>query len=152
MLSLLDRHKIQVLREAGHEQTDVARRLGVSVATVRRVEREATVEHVDDRAEHRARHIGRPSKSAPFAERVRAWIEAEPELPTLELLRRARLEGYDGRKSAFYGLVAGVRPARTAPLVRFEGLPGELSQHDFGRSMSATSRGTSRCLTVRGRW
>lgn len=133
VLSLLDRHKIQVLREAGHEQADVARRLGVSVATVRRVEREAGVEHVDDAAEHRARHIGRPSKAAPFAERVRAWIEAEPELPTLELLRRARQEGYEGRKSAFYGLVAGVRPARTAPLVRFEGLPGEFSQHDFGQ-------------------
>lgn len=26
-----------------------------------------------------------------------------------------------------------MRPARVAPVVRFEGLPGEFSQHDFGQ-------------------
>ena len=32
-----------------------------------------------------------------------------------------------------YALVAAVRPPRVAPpIVRFEGLPGEFSQHDFG--------------------
>jgi hypothetical protein len=29
-------------------------------------------------------------------------------------------------------MVAGARPRRTVPVVRFEGLPGEFSQHDFG--------------------
>src|SRR5690606_22587333 len=42
--------------------------------------------------------------------------------------------GFAGRKSAFYSLVAGVRERRpSAPIVRFEGLPGEFSQHDFGQ-------------------
>lgn len=132
MLPLLVRHQIQVLREAGHGQADVAKRAGVSVAAVRRIEREAGVTHVDDAAEHRARGIGRPSKAAPFADKVRALLEAEPELPTLELLRRAKEDGYEGHKSAFYGLVSALRPARTSPMVRFEGLPGEFSQHDFG--------------------
>jgi predicted RNase H-like HicB family nuclease len=40
--------------------------------------------------------------------------------------------GYDGNKTAFYALVPSVRPPRAAPVVRFEGLPGEFSQHDFG--------------------
>jgi putative NADPH-quinone reductase len=31
-----------------------------------------------------------------------------------------------------YALVASVRPKETKPLIRFEGLPGEFSQHDFG--------------------
>ena len=43
MLPLLLRHQIQVLREAGHSQADVAERAGVSVAAVRRIEREAGV-------------------------------------------------------------------------------------------------------------
>jgi transposase len=47
-------------------------------------------------------------------------------------LRRAKEHGYAGNKTAFYAMVAGVRPARAAPVVRFEGLPGEFSQHDFG--------------------
>jgi transposase len=35
-------------------------------------------------------------------------------------------------KTAFYALVSWLRPPRATPVVRFEGLPGEFSQHDFG--------------------
>jgi hypothetical protein len=40
--------------------------------------------------------------------------------------------GYQGGKTALYALVASLRPKLIKPLVRFEGLPGEFSQHDFG--------------------
>lgn len=132
MLPLLKRHEIQVLLAASFSPTQIAERLGVSLDTVRRVGAEAPVDHVDDDAEHHRRKIGRPSKANPYADAVRAWLAEEPELPTQELLRRAMLKGYTGRKSAFYELVASARPPRGAPVVRFEGLPGEFSQHDFG--------------------
>ena len=67
MISLLQRHEIQVLLRAGLEQADVASRVGVSVRTVRRVLAEGAVTHADDPAEHRARGLGRPSKAAPFS-------------------------------------------------------------------------------------
>ncbi len=35
--------------------------------------------------------------------------------------------------TALYTLVASLRPKPAKPLVRFEGLPGEFSQHDFGQ-------------------
>jgi transposase len=133
MLPLLKRHEIQVLLRAGFAPTDVARRTGASDDTVRRVRDEDAVEHVDDAAEHRARHIGRPSKTAAFADKIADWLREEPELPTQELLRRATEAGYSGHKTAFYALVAVTRPKRAAPIVRFEGLPGEFSQHDFGQ-------------------
>jgi transposase len=132
MLPLLRRHEIQVLLRAGHGQKDVAERTGTSVDTVRRVQKEDAVSVTDDAAERRARGIGRPSKAAPFAERVRAWLLDTPDLPTQALLRRAKEAGYEGHKTAFYALVAGARPPRATPVVRFEGLPGEFSQHDFG--------------------
>lgn len=132
MLPLLKRHEIQVLIRAGHSQVDVAERTGASVATVRRVKRESEVTEVDDATERRERKIGRPSKASPFATRVAEWLAEDPELPTQELLRRAMDAGYTGHKTAFYALVAGARPPRTTPVVRFEGLPGEFSQHDFG--------------------
>ncbi|MHB8727383.1 MAG: IS21 family transposase [Casimicrobiaceae bacterium] len=132
MLPLLKRHEIQVLLRAGHTQEDVAERTGVSVDTVRRVKRETEVIEVDDAVERRARGMGRPSKATPFAERVRTWLTEAPDLPTQELLRRATEAGYTGHKTAFYALVAGLRPPRSTPIVRFEGLPGEFSQHDFG--------------------
>ena len=133
MLPLLVRHEIQVLRRAGHSQADVAARTGASISAVRRIEREGGIIHADDAAAHRERSIGRPSKAGPYAESIRKWLKDDPELPTLELLHRARNEGYAGHKSAFYALVAGLRPPRTVPIVRFEGLPGEFSQHDFGQ-------------------
>src|SRR5205823_3135637 len=52
---------------------------------------------------------------------------------SVEVLRRVRQVGYAGGKSALYGLVASLRPKEVKPLVRFEGLPGEFSQHDFGQ-------------------
>ena len=60
---MLKRHAIQVLREAGHSQTDVAKRLNVSERTVRTVEGEPAVESIDDVAERKRRCIGRPSKA-----------------------------------------------------------------------------------------
>jgi transposase len=132
MIPLLLRHEIQVLLRAGHAQTDVAARAGVSVRTVRRVIAEDAVTKVDDSAERRRRGVGRPSKAAPFVAQVVTWLAEAPDLPTQELLRRAREKGYEGHKTAFYAMVAGVRPPRAAPVVRFEGLPGEFSQHDFG--------------------
>lgn len=132
MLPLLKRHEIQILLSVGMPLALVAERVGVSVDTIERVRNEAPVTHVDDAAERRARGIGRPSKASRFADEVRSWLEAEPETPTQELLRRAIERGYDGRKSAFYALVAASRPPRGAPIVRFEGLPAEFSQHDFG--------------------
>jgi transposase len=44
-----------------------------------------------------------------------------------------RETGYEGGKTALYALVASLRPQSAKPLVRFEGLPGEFSQHDFGQ-------------------
>jgi transposase len=96
------------------------------------VEAEAAVSAVDTAAERERRGIGRPSKATAFRSLVSEVLATEPELMTLELLRRARLKGYEGGKTAFYELVAAVRPVPTRPLVRFEGLPGEFTQHDFG--------------------
>ena len=132
----MKRHEIQVLRAAGHSQEEVGRLVGASVRTVRRVEKAPAVEALGaeaDAARKAKRKIGRPSKVESFRKWVDALFDKEPTLPTLEVLRRAREDGYDGGKSAFYAMVAELRPAAPVkPLVRFEGLPGEFTQHDFG--------------------
>lgn len=64
---------------------------------------------------------------------MRFYLESEPSLPTVEVLSRLRSLGYTGGKSAVYELVRAVRPRKVeGPEVRFEGVPGEFSQHDFG--------------------
>src|SRR5207247_1802084 len=124
---------IQVLREAGHSLPDVAKLAGVSVRSVQRVEDEAAVTNLDNEGERARRKIGRPSKAEPFRGFVVEQFAKEPDLISLEILRRAQLNGYQGGKSALYELIHAVRPNPVRLMTRFEGLPGEFSQHDFGQ-------------------
>jgi transposase len=130
---MLKRHEVEILLKAGHPKAEVARLAGVSLCSVKRIAEEAPVVHVDDAVEREKRRIGRPSKVEDFRKFVVALLEEKPDLPSLEILRRVREAGYQGGKTALYALVASLRPKGVKPLVRFEGLPGEFSQHDFGQ-------------------
>ncbi len=56
------------------------------------------------------RGVGRPSTVAPFSPQISQWLRAEPMLSGAEVLRRVRLIGYRGGKSALYELVRRLRP------------------------------------------
>jgi transposase len=71
-------------------------------------------------------------------------LQKEPELASLEILRRVRQAGYAGGKTALYALVASLRRKPVKPLIRFEGLPAEFSQHDFGQIEIEFLDGSSR--------
>jgi transposase len=133
MLGMLKRHEIEILLKAGHPKTEVARLAGVSARSVHRIAEESPVVHVNDSAERAQRHIGRPSIVDDFRKSVLEILKEKADLPSREILRRVRATGYRGGKTALYGLVASLRPKLVKPLVRFEGLPGEFSQHDFGQ-------------------
>lgn len=130
---MLKRHEIEILLKAGHPKTEVARLAGVSARSVHRIAEESPVVDVNDSAERAQRHIGRPSIVDDFRKSVLEVLNEKADLPSREILRRVRAAGYRGGKTALYGLVASLRPKLVKPLVRFEGLPGEFSQHDFGQ-------------------
>jgi hypothetical protein len=130
---MLKRHEVEILLKVGHRKIEVARLAGVSLCSVKRIAGEAAVVQVDDAVERERRRIGRPSKVEDFQKRIEVVLKQEPDLASLEILRRMRQAGYQGGKSALYGLVASLRPRVVRPMVRFEGLPGEFSQHDFGQ-------------------
>jgi len=129
---MLKRHEIEVLLKAGHRKTEVARMSGVSLRSVKRIAQEEAVVHVEDKAERNQRQIGRPSMVQNFRKQVVGILLESSDLPSLEILRRVREAGYQGGKTALYDLVASLRSKPARPLVRFEGLAGEFSQHDFG--------------------
>src|SRR6266404_3832954 len=144
MLTMLKRHEVEILLKAGHSKAEVARLTGVSLCSVKRIGQEGPVVQVDDAAERAQRQVGRPSRVANFRKPIVAILQQEPDLASLEILRRAREAGYEGGKSALYALVASLRPKSAKPLVRFEGLPGEFSQHDFGQIEVEFVDGSSR--------
>jgi transposase len=129
MYDAMKRHEIQILKNAGVMNREVVEVTGVSRRTVQRVASEPAVENLLERSQSR---VGRPSKVDNLREHIAEILGKEPDLPTVEILHRVRERGYQGGKSALYNLVAALRSPVTAPVVRFEGLPGEFSQHDFG--------------------
>src|SRR5215813_10727027 len=132
MIDMVRRHEIQVLRRAGHSLAETARLVGVSQSSVQRVATEPAVTTFDADAERDRRAVGRPSKAEPFRSFLIGELAVQPEVLSVELFRRAKLRGYSGGKSALFALVKELRPERVRPVVRFEGLAGEFSQHDFG--------------------
>jgi transposase len=143
MLGMLKRHEIEILLKAGHAKTEVAGLSGASLRSVKRIARESPVTHIDDGAERVQRQIGRPSRVANFRKQVVDLLQERPDLASGEVLRQVRQAGYAGGKTALYALVASLRPKSVKPLVRFEGLPGEFSQHDFGQVEVEFVDGTS---------
>jgi hypothetical protein len=55
------------------------------------------------------RGAGRPSTVVRYAPSIVEWLRVEPELSSADILRRIRLAGYRGGKSALYELVRRLR-------------------------------------------
>jgi hypothetical protein len=81
----------------------------------------------------RPSRAGWPSIVAPYAPQITQWLREYPDLSGAEILRRARLGGSCGGKSAFYELVRRLRvgasgqPVQTLPVevaVAVERSPG----------------------------
>jgi transposase len=142
MIDMLKRHEIQVLRRAAHTWGEIAALSGVSEKTARRIATENPVTTVDNEAERARRQVGRPSKAEAYRDVLVQALTEDPGLRSVELLHRARLAGYTGGKSAVYALAQALRVRTVTPLVRFEGLPSEFSQHDFGEVWVTYQDGT----------
>lgn len=133
MIGAMERHRVQVLRAAGMTQQQIAAETGISERSVRTICAEPTIEELVDVVRARERGVGRPSVVAAYRDRIVDVLAVEPKLPTIEILHRLRGLGYTGAKTPLYEVVRGLRPRPVTLLVRFEGLPGEFSQHDFGQ-------------------
>jgi transposase len=142
MIDMLKRHEIQVLRRAMHTWSEIAALSGVSEKTARRIAAENPITSVDNAAERARRQVGRPSKADSYREVLVQALTEDPGLRSVELQHRARQAGYTGGKSAVYALVQTLRVRTVTPLVRFEGLAGEFSQHDFGETWVTDRDGT----------
>ena len=143
---MLKRHAIQVLRAAGHTLDEIVTLVAVGKRTVQRVVDEPMITDQSIAAperEPRARPIGRPSKAEAYRARIAGWLTEAPDLLSVKLLRRAKLAGNDGAKTVLYDLVRDMRPSTPRPMVRFEGLPGEFTQHDFGTVIVRFPNGTT---------
>ena len=134
MLRMIDRHAVVQMLTAGVRIGEVARQFGVSRRTIERIRKEPAIETADDGAARRRRGVGRPPVPEAVKERMRALMEADPVGPPLEVLRQLWEEGIELGESTFYKLYRIEREKVPKELmVRFEGVPGEFAQFDFGQ-------------------
>lgn len=136
VIDVMLRLKIRHMAEGGTPQAAIAEKCQVGERSVRRIlsEPEPTLAELSANARQDGPRMGRPPKADEgITEQVCKLLLDEPNLPATEVLRRSRAWGYTGSRSAMSALVKRLRPPPEAePLVRFEGLPGEYVQFDFG--------------------
>lgn len=134
----MTRLKVHNLSDGGALQPSIAATCGIGLRSVERILGEAPPTRADVVAGRHpsGKRIGRPPKADPaMVERIRLLLADPPttDLPSVEVLRRAQEWGFTGGRSQMAELVKKLRPApRQEPVVRFEGLPGEYAQFDFG--------------------
>jgi transposase len=123
------RSTIKFLKQQGQFHTRIASLVGCDRHTVARVLTEPT-----DPPRRRQRGSTLETRHAA----VRSWIaEAIPTTRMLELARQDPATPYTGGASTFYRFVAKLRAegeAGAPPVIRFEGLPGEFVQWDWGEA------------------
>lgn len=125
----MERSTVQLLAKRGNSQRRIARELGLSRTTVARV--------LDEPVDRQPAPRPRPSQTDPYHDRIRVWLrQGLSGVRMLELVRTDPDQPYTGGRSVFSAAVHRIRreQARTdldVPL-RFEGLPGEYLQVDWG--------------------
>ena len=90
MIGAMTRHRVQVLRAAGKSVRQIVEETGLSRRSVQRIGRERGIETPSDLLTAQARGIGRPSVVETWRDQLAALLEAEPDLPTVEILHRLR--------------------------------------------------------------
>jgi transposase len=138
MLRYMERSTIYYLKQKGWTNVQIAEFTGHHRDTIARVLREDV--------EKKPKTRNRSSAVAVFDAQIREWLDKN--LLVTRMLELARGDGehpYSGGETAFYDYVRKVRRARKQTprdlAVRFEGVPGEFLQIDWGevRDMAATS-------------
>jgi transposase len=138
MLSMLDRHAVRKLLDAGVKPGAIAEQFRVSRRTIERIAREAEIRSrvdgvLEREGEGARRSVGRPPVTTAIRARVQALVVDDPDCPPGEICRLLRAEGTPLGLSTVYRVLREVRATIPVALqVRFEGVAGEFAQFDFG--------------------
>jgi len=125
----LDRSEVKAMRRRRRTYREIAAELGCNKKTVKRI-----LESPTDKTYERDTPGSQVDR---FKPQILEWLENEtPVQRMLELAREKKAEPFTGSRSAFYARVQVFREewkqARADRFVRFEGLPGEYAQVDWG--------------------
>lgn len=129
MLRFMERATIYYLKQKGWSNVQIAEFTGHHRDTVAKVLKEPVDQHPKKRERASALDV--------FQAQISAWLDEH--LPVICMLEQARRDPdhpYQGSETAFYDYVRkrrrGRRPSPREVALRFEGMPGEFLQVDWG--------------------
>lgn len=157
MIDVMTRLKVHHMSEGGVQQATIAEKCNISLRSVERIVNEESPPTVEEAVanERSGVRLGRKPKASPeLVEKIRLLL-ADPDndrMTAIEILRLCRAWGFTGGRSQMSALVKKLRPTpKKEPVVRFEGLPGEYAQYDFGECEVKTSAGVVHVQFFAGR-
>lgn len=129
----MDRSAIKALRKRGKSLREIADFFGCDKDTVSRIIQQETDVHYQRKR--------KGSQVDEYTDEILGWIKAEvPVKRMLELAEEHETKPYQGSRSVFYDRVRELRAAweleEKEKYVRFEGLPAEYAQIDWGEVRS----------------
>jgi len=129
MLGFVERSTVKLLKRRGNTNSEIARALGRDRKTV--------VRALEEPADKEQKRPKRSSLVDPYQDKIFQWMqEGIPVTVMLERVRKDQQNPYKGGNSIFYQRVQGIRQEKKMTkqnaIWRFEGLPGEYLQVDWG--------------------
>lgn len=113
------------LKEQGLSQRAVAKRLGISRATVSKYWAEST-------NPDKPRYAGRPQLIDPYRDYITSRLDEYPELSACRLYKEIVKKGFRGSERTVRRHVQSLRPPKHREYKPYETLPGEQAQVDWG--------------------
>ena len=139
---MIDRHavfEIHRLRQEGLSKQRIATTLHLDRKTVSKALKDP---------DHKRPPINRDSKLDPFKEEVQRLLEIDPKASAPVILQRIAAQGFDGSTTIVKDYLRQVRDRyqKKQAFIRFESLPGEQIQVDWGHFGSLAYGDTKRRL------
>jgi transposase len=132
--------EIHRLHHLGFTERKISRKLRLSRPTVKK--------YIENPEPKRQRKISRTSKLDAYRDRIKAFLEQDPEVKAPVVLQRIGKEGFDGKITIvrdYLKQLRGQQRYRT-PFIRFESRPGQQMQIDWGHFGSLAYAKTMRKL------
>ncbi len=140
MLTFMERATIYYLKQKGWNSTQIAEFTGHHRDTIAKV--------LKEEVEKKPQKRDRKSAASVFDEQIDTWLDKNVSVKRmLEMARADAHHPYTGSETAFYDYVRKLRRTRKQTphhlAIRFEGLPGEYLQIDWGevRGLTFTKEG-----------
>jgi len=122
------RNRIIECWQAGASARVIARELGISRSTVRKVLVEFQAGRNGDEPR---RHFHRPSKLDPWLPTISSLLARYPQITAARIHEELRAQGFTGRYTIVREKLRALRPTAQQPVVRFETGPGVQAQMDY---------------------